>query len=87
MRKLAVKLMLQNLRKEQKDRHLTLCMGFVEQLQDDHFLDHISLVMKHGIINMILKLNASPWCADQRIPLGQRSHRCHQNNVDLLLLH
>jgi cell division FtsZ-interacting protein ZapD len=64
MRKSALKLMLQYLRKEQKDRHLILCMGFVEQLQDDNFLDHLSLVMKHGVISMIPRLNASPWCGD-----------------------
>jgi hypothetical protein len=26
---------------EQKDRHLTLCMDFVEQLQEDNFLDRV----------------------------------------------
>jgi transposase len=37
MRKLAVKRMPRNLTEEQKDRHLTLCMDFVEQLQEDNF--------------------------------------------------
>jgi ribosomal protein S25 len=41
MRKLAVKSVPQNLMEEQKDRHLTLCMDFVEQLQEDIFLDHV----------------------------------------------
>jgi adenosine deaminase len=30
---------LQNLVEEQKDRHLTLCMDFAEQLQEDNFLE------------------------------------------------
>jgi hypothetical protein len=37
MRKLSRKPMLRNLAEEQKDRHLTLCMGFAEQLQGDNF--------------------------------------------------
>jgi hypothetical protein len=39
MRKLTAKLMLRNLMEEQKDIHLTLCTDFVEQLQEDNFLD------------------------------------------------
>jgi hypothetical protein len=41
MRKLAAKLMPQNLMEEQKDRHLALYMNFVEQLQYDKFFDRV----------------------------------------------
>jgi hypothetical protein len=54
MRKLEVKLMPQNLTEEQKDRHLTLCVDFPEQLQDDNFLDYvITLGMEHGVISTV----------------------------------
>jgi hypothetical protein len=36
MRKLATKLVPRNLTEEQKDRHLTSCMDFEEQLQYDN---------------------------------------------------
>lgn len=39
MRKLALKLMLQNLEEEQNDKHLTVCTDLVEQFQEDNFLD------------------------------------------------
>jgi hypothetical protein len=39
MRKLAVMLVPWNLTEEQKDRHFALCLDFVEQLQEDNFLD------------------------------------------------
>jgi hypothetical protein len=52
MKKLDVKLVLHNLTKEQKDRPLTLCMDFAEQLEVDFWIMS-SLVMKHGVISMI----------------------------------
>jgi hypothetical protein len=41
MRKLAAKLMLQNLTKEQNDRCLILCIDFLEQLRKDNILDRV----------------------------------------------
>jgi hypothetical protein len=35
-----------------------------------------SLVIKHGVISMIPRPNASPWSGDQKIPQCQRSHGC-----------
>jgi hypothetical protein len=78
-RELAAKLMLQNLMEEQKDRHLALCINFMEQLQEDKkiiFWIVSSLVMKHGVISMILRPNANPKSGDQRISPDQRSHGC-----------
>jgi hypothetical protein len=55
IRKLEAKLMPQNLMDEQKDRHLTLCMDFPEQLHEDNFLNHvITLVMEHGVISTVM---------------------------------
>jgi hypothetical protein len=45
MRKLAAKLVPRNLKEEEKERHLTLCMDFAEQLQEDHFWNVSSLVI------------------------------------------
>jgi hypothetical protein len=58
MRKLAAKLVTRNLTEEQKDRRLTLCMGFAEQLQEYNFLDGVIS------IRMIPRPNASPWSGD-----------------------
>jgi hypothetical protein len=41
IRKLAAKLVPPNLREEQKDRRLTLCIDFAEQIQEDNFLDRV----------------------------------------------
>jgi hypothetical protein len=52
---------------EQEDKCLALCMDFTEQLQENNFLDVTLVVMKHDVINMILKLNATPWSGDVRM--------------------
>jgi hypothetical protein len=64
MRKLAAKLTLQNLTKEQNDRCLSLCIDFLDQLRQDNFLDRVIMMMKHGVISMILRPKASQWSGD-----------------------
>jgi predicted transcriptional regulator len=41
MRKLTAKFMLRNLMEERKDKHLTLCMDFAEEVHVYNFLDRV----------------------------------------------
>jgi hypothetical protein len=60
MSKLAAKLMLQNLKEEQKDRCLILCMDFADQLQENNFLDHVITGDETWcVISMIQRPNTS----------------------------
>jgi hypothetical protein len=43
--------------------------------------------MKHGVTSMILRPKASPWSGDQRIPPGQRSHRCPSPRSKKMLIY
>jgi hypothetical protein len=75
MRKLAAKLVPRNLTTQQKDRRLTSCMDFKEQLQQDNFLGVIT-GDESWYYQYDPGASASPWSGDRRIPPGLRGHGC-----------